>query len=170
MVILLTVFRREIVPVMRLFITQINNFTDKSVLGEVGQGNVEALATAAAVGLTLYWSFTEFAASSERMKRMEELESQTGEQLLAMSGRLESTEQRLAEVAAELAALRQREVAADWAQLLQAEVAAELAAMRQPQQGAAGQGLEERQQQQQPHGGGAEAQGHNGHNGSKTNE
>jgi len=44
---------------LRWIIMQANNLTDKSVIGEVGEGKVEAFATLAAVALTIYWSFKE---------------------------------------------------------------------------------------------------------------
>lgn len=97
----LTVFRREVAPALRWLITQVNNLTDKSLLGEVGEGKLEAILTLLAVALTLYWSFTEFAASAERTKSVEGLEA-----------RLAALEARLEGVAAELAELRGSQQAA----------------------------------------------------------
>lgn len=57
---------RRALQALRWLITQVNNLTDKSLLGEVGEGKLEAILTLLAVALTLYWSFTEFAASAER--------------------------------------------------------------------------------------------------------
>ncbi len=58
-----------------------NSLTDKSIIGE---GNIEALATLAAVFLTIGWSYSE-------LKKMEKLE----EKVDAVAVRLEATEARL---------------------------------------------------------------------------
>lgn len=98
---MLTVFRREVAPALRWLITQVNNLTDKSLIGEAGEGKLEGILTLLAVALTLYWSFTEFAASSERAKTAEGLEA-----------RLAALEARLDGVTAELELLRKGQPAA----------------------------------------------------------
>ncbi|KAL4440329.1 hypothetical protein ABPG75_003330 [Micractinium tetrahymenae] len=138
-VLALTVFRREIAPALRWLITQVNNLTDKSLIGEVGEGKLEAILTLLAVALTFYWSFKEFAASNERMKSVEGLEA-----------RVAALEASLQSLAAEVAELRsgqavaergRREAVASGAAQAVDQLAAELAQLRQ-----------EREEAGQPHG------------------
>ncbi|GAB4822776.1 hypothetical protein N2152v2_009822 [Parachlorella kessleri] len=103
--VLLTVFRREIAPAFKWLVTQANQLTDKTIIRE---GNLESLATLAAVGLTLFWSFTEFQASRERMQSMEGMEAEMGRRLEEVCGRLEAAEQRLGAAEGEVAALRRQ--------------------------------------------------------------
>ncbi|KAL4429003.1 hypothetical protein ABPG77_006042 [Micractinium sp. CCAP 211/92] len=129
-VLVLTVFRREVAPALRWLITQVNNLTDKSLIGEAGEGKLEGILTLLAVALTLYWSFTEFAASSERAKAAVGLEA-----------RVAALEARLDDVAAELAELRSSQPGSGRAhgegeassQGAVDQLAAELAQLRQEQ-------------------------------------
>ncbi|KAI8476620.1 MAG: hypothetical protein J3K34DRAFT_400976, partial [Monoraphidium minutum] len=116
-VLLLTVFRKEIAPLLRWGVMQTSSLADKSALGEVVGGvDVETLATLVAVGLTLWWTFAERAkldaieaAISAREAaveaRVEALEAQLAEKEAALSGRVEALECQLAarEVAQEAA-------------------------------------------------------------------
>lgn len=96
-VLLLTVFRREVAPVFRWIITQMNSLTDKSV---IGQASIESTATLLAVFLTLYWSFFEYRRTreleameielSQRAQSLQDLELQLREELDKLTQRLDS--------------------------------------------------------------------------------
>ncbi|PRW39392.1 E3 ubiquitin- ligase HERC2 isoform A [Chlorella sorokiniana] len=130
-VVLLTVFRKEIAPLVKWLVIQTSSWTDKSVIGE---WSTESIATCIAVALTLWWTF------AERMK-LDSLEAAIESREAAMEARVAALEQ---QQAAREAALQAR-IAALEGRLAGGQAAAAAAAAEAAQQGAQ-QGVQRGQQ------------------------
>lgn len=104
-IVLLTVFRKEIAPIVKWVVMQAGSFSDKSSLGQV---SAESVATTLVVGLTLWWSYAEFQRSNERLRIMQALEASLEAKQADLAERLEAVEAREAALEARLAALEEQ--------------------------------------------------------------